>query len=209
MSLKKLYEQFTRWFLLKFASNVHWKLRRGITDADRAEIKELLKHNYYVILTHRRNHLTTYLTSIANFLLTGKFGFWAHTLMNLEDEVNTVDDFRLIEAVSAGVTYTPFDQVFDVDAVTLLKPKHVTLTEWTSAMDASKTYLGHPYDTLFDLANDNELSCVEVVHDAISKIPGYKVLFPELETAIAKKKNLTPQMFYDCGDFEVAFEVRR
>jgi hypothetical protein len=129
--------------------------------------------------------------------------------MNLEDKVDTVDDFRLIEAVTAGVTYTPFDQVFDVDAVVLLKPKRVTLAEWTEAMDASKTYLGRPYDTLFDLAQDNKLSCVEVVHDAISKIPGYKVLFPELEHAIAEWKNLTPQMFYECGDFEVAFEIRR
>lgn len=209
MSIHGFYEQFTRWFLLKFASKVRWKLKHGLTDDDRAKIHELLKDDYYVILTHRRNHLTTYLTSIAHFFLTGRFGFWAHALMNLEDKVDTVDDFRLIEAVTAGVTYTPFDQVFDVDAVVLLKPKRVTLAEWTEAMDASKTYLGRPYDTLFDLAQDNKLSCVEVVHDAISKIPGYKVLFPELEHAIAEWKNLTPQMFYECGDFEVAFEIRR
>lgn len=209
MSIRSIYEGVTRWFLLDFAGKIKWKLKGGLTDADRAKLHELLEKDYYVILTHRRNHFSTYLTSLGHFLLTGKFGFWSHALMNLEDKVESRADFRLIEAVSAGVQYTPFDQVFDVDAVTLLKPKRVSLEQWTMAMDASKSFLGRKYDTLFDLAHDNKLSCVEVVHSAMTRIPGYKVLFAEFEERIERKKNLTPQMYYDSDDFETVYEVRR
>lgn len=209
MSISSIYERFTRWFLIDVVGKVHWRLKGGLTNADKDELHRLLADNYYIILTHRKNHLSTYLTSLGHFFLTGKFGFWSHALMNLEDEVESRDDFRLIEAVSDGVQYTPFDQVFDVDAVALLKPKRIELKEWTAAMDASKTFLGREYDTLFDLANDNKLSCVEVVHSAMMRIPGYKVLFAAFEERIERKRNLTPQMYRDCDDFEVIYEVRR
>jgi signal peptidase I len=209
MSIRSIYERITRWFLLDFASKVHWRLRGGLTDEDRAQLKELLAKDYYVIVTRRRNHLTTYLTAIGNFILSGKFSYWGHVLMNLEDKVNDVSDFRLVEAITPGVEYTPFDKVFDCSAVALLKPKGGAQGYWTMAMDASKTYVGRPYDTLFDLAHDNKMSCVEVVLDAIRAIPNHMTWFSEFENDIAKRKNLTPQMFYDCSDFEVVWEVRK
>lgn len=209
MGIKSIYEGVTRWFLLDFVGKIKWKLKGGLTDQDREKLHKLLEDDYYIILTHRRNHLSTYLTSLGHLLLTGKWGFWSHALMNLEDEVQSKADFRLIEAVSAGVEYTPFDQVFDVDAVVLLKPKKLPLGVWTSILDSSKEYLGRKYDTLFDLAHDNKLSCVELVHNVIKHIPGYKVIFASFESAIERRKNLTPQMYYDSPDFEVVFELRK
>lgn len=209
MSIKSIYEGATRWFLLDFIGKVKWKLKRGLTEEDKARLHKLLEDDYYIILTHRRNHLSTYLTSFGHFFLTGRWGFWSHALMNLEDEVKSKADFRLIEAVSKGVTYSPFDEVFDVDAVVLLKPKKLQLEDWTLIMDSSKEYLGRKYDTLFDLAHDNKLSCVELVHNVIKHIPGYQVIFADFERAIERKKNLTPQMYYDSADFEVVFELRR
>lgn len=209
MSLKSIWGDITRFFLLDVVGKVRWKLKHGLTDQDKAKVHELLRDDYYIILTHRRNHLSTYFTSLGHFLLTGKFGFWSHALMNLEDQVNTVDDFRLVEAVSAGVKYTPFDQVFDVDAVVLLKPRGLTLEQWTTAMDGAKTYLGRRYDTLFDLADENKLSCVELILNSIKKIPGYRLVFSDFLQTIDERGNLTPQMYYDSDDFEVALEIRR
>ena len=209
MSIKSIYESFTRWILLDKVGKVSWRLKNGLTSEDRAELYRLLADDYYIILTRRRNHLSTYFTSFGHFLLHGKFGFWTHALMNLEDEVKSKSDFRLIEAVSAGVQYSPFDEVFDVNAVMLLKPKRVQLEQWTTVMDASKEFLGRKYDTLFDLANENQMSCVEVIHAAIKRIPGYLVLFSNFDALVKRKRNLTPQMYRDCDDFEVIYEVRR
>lgn len=209
MGIKSIYEGVSRWFLLDFVGKVKWKLKRGLTDQDREQLHKLLEEDYYIILTRRRNHLSTYLTSLGNLLLTGRWGFWSHALMNLEDEVKSKDDFRLIEAVSRGVSYSPFNEVFDVDAVVLLKPKRLAIGEWTAILDSSKEYLGRKYDTLFDLAHDNKLSCVELVHNVIKRVPGYKVIFADFESAIERRKNLTPQMYYDSADFEVVFELRR
>jgi hypothetical protein len=39
-------------------------------------------------------------------------------------------------------------------------------------------------------------------------LPDYEVRFRRFEDLIQKRKNLTPQMFYECDDFEVVFEVR-
>lgn len=207
--LKRVWEAITRFLLLKVASRIRWKLKNGLTADDHQKLKELLRNDYYVILTHRRNHLTTYLTSIGHFFVTGKLGFWSHSLMNLEDEVRTDDDFRLIESITQGVTYTPYEQVFNVDAVCVLKPRGIKLEQWTTAMDDARTYLGRKYDTLFDLAWQNKLSCVEVIHSAIKHIPGYKVIFADFMAMVEKERNLTPQMFRDSKDFEVVWEVKR
>jgi len=128
--------------------------------------------------------------------------------MNLEDEVKTDDDFMLIEAIGSGVTETPFKDVFNVNGVVLLKPKNLTINKWTAILDRAKTELGKPYDNLFDLKNDKALSCVELVRVALQADPDYATNFAEFERMIKKEKNLTPQMFYDCSDFEIVYEVR-
>jgi hypothetical protein len=196
--------------VMLWIGTIHWKQKSPITDDDKNVIKKMIADDYFVILSHRRNHLSTYFISLANFVLTGKFSYWSHSFMNLEDEVKSDDDFRLIEAVGVGTKYSTFEDAFGtVDGVVLLKPKNMTLTEWTAVLDKAKSELGKPYDSLFDLKNDNKLSCVELVRTALMALPDYFVRFAKFEEMIQKRKNLTPQMFYDCEDFEVHYQVRR
>lgn len=128
--------------------------------------------------------------------------------MNVEGDVVSDTDFRLVEAVGVGVKYSGFAQVFDVQGVCLMKPKSMSLDAWTAVMDKAKTQLGKPYDTIFDLKEDTHLSCVELVRNALMAEPNYERDFAHFEKMITSSKNLTPQMFRDCPDFEVVYEIR-
>jgi len=167
-------------------------------------------NDYYIIATRRSNQLTTFFINLGHFLLTGKWGYYSHVLMNLEDEVADKSDFRFIEATGAGTHYSTFDQVFNgVDAVALVKPRNMSLNEWTGALDSVKVHLGKPYDNLFDIKSDLEINCVELIRLALINVPNYHTRFPEFEKLVNKKKKLTPQMFLDCSDFEVVYQIRR
>lgn len=190
--------------------NTNWTQSSQISKSDQDTIMEMLKKDYYIICTRHRNHLSTYAIGLAGLFSSGKFGFYAHVLMNLEDEVNSPDDFRLVEAVGTGSQYSTFQEVFDnPDAVCLLKPKKMSTDHWTAVMDKAKTQVGKPYDTLFDLTSDKAVSCVELVRAALQGEPNYATDFAEFEKMISKINNLTPQMFRDCPDFEVVYEVKR
>lgn len=187
---------------------IHWKAREELSGEQKEHIKRLLTDDYYIILTRRRNHLSTFFVGIAAWVVTGKWSFWSHCLMNLEDDVGADVDFRLVEAVGKGTTYSPFEKVFDVQCVALIKPKNMTLADWTEVMDRARLQLGKPYDTLFDLKDEQKLSCVELVRLALKAMPDYEARFPNFEATIAKKRYLTPQMFADCPDFEVTYVVK-
>ena len=196
--------------IIIWIGTIHWKPSHLLTADQLAHIINLLTKDYYIILTRRNNHLSTYATFFASFLYTGRFSFWSHAMMNLEDQVNGVEDFRIVEAIGNGVEYTPFYKALDVNSIVLLKPKRLTISNWTAILDKAKSEVGKPYDNLFDLSNDKALSCVELVRTALKAEPDYDKNFPAFEAMIAKAKNqLTPQMFYDCGDFEIAFEIKR
>lgn len=203
-AIKELIEKVVLWI-----GNIHWKFTDGLTGKELDEIEKRLIPDYYIILTRRKNHLSTYFIMLSYILLKGKFGYYSHALMNLEDEVTEEKDFRLIEATGKGVHYSTFAEVFDCHSVALLKPKNMSLEEWTEVMDKARTELGKPYDTLFDLKTDKELSCVELVRVALQALPDYETRFANFEKMIKTKNNLHPQMFYDCDDFEVVFEVRK
>lgn len=206
--MKKLIGKITDLFILKIVPIFKWRLRGRVGTEQLATIDQMLRKDYYIILTRRRNHLSAHLTSLGHFLLTGKWGYWSHVLMNTEDEVGTRADFRLVEAIKDGTVYSPFEEVFNVNAVCLMKPRTMSIDEWTAALDHVHTLVGRPYDTLFDLKNDNKLSCVELVRAALMVTPNYKENFAQFESMIASEKNLTPQMFFDCPDFEVVYEIR-
>lgn len=195
-------------FVVINIGKIHWGYKHGLTDNDLSEIRKLLIPNYYIILTHRNNHLSTFFVGLASWVLTRKWSYWAHALMNLENTVVTDEDFRLIEATGAGTHYSPFNLVFQVHGVVLLKPKNMSAEYWTMIMEKAQTELGKPYDSLFDLKNDNALSCVELVRTALMSEPDYATNFANFEKLIVERKNLTPQMFYDCEDFVVVYETR-
>ena len=201
------YQKMTSWFILSIGK-INWKGQNLLVDDELATIRGKIIPDYYIILTHRDNHLSTFFTDLMNWIFTKKWGYWSHALMNMEDEVKEDSDFRLVEAVSSGVKYTPFDDVFDVQGVVLLKPKNMSIDRWTLVLEKAKAELGKPYDTLFDIANDNALSCVELVRTALMAEPDYLINFANFEALIAKHNNLTPQMYYDCGDFVPVYEVR-
>jgi hypothetical protein len=206
---KNLWQRFQEWFV-KQISHVKWKQRSELTDDDKAVIREMLVHDYYVIATRRRNFLSSFCICLGHFILTGRWGFYTHVLMNMEDEVHSDSDFKLIEATTKGTKFSTFEQVFSgVDAVALLKPVSMTVKEWTACMDKAKEQLGKPYDNLFNIMNDSEVNCVELVRIALMALPDYNTRFANFEKMISKKKFLTPQMFVECPDFHIYFTVKR
>ena len=188
-----------------FNGGIYYKM----TESELDYIRSQLKKNHLVILNRKNCHLTTYLISLASFVLTGKFSHYSHALMNVEgDNISVDEDYKLIEAQSIGVKYSTFMEVFNCDSVALLIPRGLTPEEWTGVLEMARCQYGKPYDDMFDLLDTENVSCVEMVRVALQSLPNYKIRFAKLEYLIHKYKNLTPQMFYDCGDFDVFYEVR-
>src|SRR5690606_9716802 len=145
--MKKLWTAFADWVVITIGE-IRWKYKKGLTVAELSEIRNLLTPNYYIILTRRNNHLSTFFVGLASWVVSGKWSYWAHALMNLEDEVKSDNDFRLIEATGAGTHYSTFEDVFKVHGVVLLKPKNMSIEYWTAVMDKATQQLGKPYDSL-------------------------------------------------------------
>lgn len=199
--------------LSNIIGKISWPTTKVLTEYDKQNIHNYLKNNYCIILSRRNGNLSTYMINLAHFALSRfkRFGYYSHALMNLEDEINDPNDFRLVEATGMGIHFSTFDDVFghNCSSVALLKPKNITLDEWNDIMDAAKTYLGRPYDTLFDLSKDNALSCVELVRNALKNgVDDYESNFKHFESIINDAKNLDPHMFYICTDFEILYEIR-
>lgn len=194
------------WCPLKalFNDGVYWNLK----EEDHEELRDLLEKNYYVILVRHGCHLSTAFIWIASKFI-GSEGFWAHVLMNVDNEADH-NKFAFMEATGIGMNRASFMKVFDCDAAALLKPKNMTIEDYTAAIDQYVSEQGKEYDDFGDLANDKAVNCVESVRSALQKVPGYAEKFPNFE-ALIKKHNgqLAPQMFYDCPDFEIVWEKRR
>lgn len=185
---------------------MYYKLK----EADHDRIRELLKANYFIVLTRRRSHLTTYIISLMSLLVTKRLSHYTHALMNVEGDLSGHIGFKLVEATSRGVHFSTFMEVFDCDSVALLHPKGLTPQEWTGVLDAVKSQIGRDYDTLFDITTSENVSCVEMVYWGLKSLPNYEQRFPKLVALITSRgNNLTPQMLYDTGELVVAFEIRR
>lgn len=194
----------------KVIGMIHWKQRHEITADEKKIILNMLAKDYYIICTRRGNYLSTDAINFAHWFYTKEWGYYSHVLMNLEDEVKSPDDFRLVEAIGVGSKFSTFDEVFDgVDSVALLKPVGVSPEEWTKIFEKAATLTGRKYDTVFDMYDDRKLSCVELVIEALEASPEYNIDFDHLKAILEKYDQLDPQMYRDCEDFEVAFEVRR
>lgn len=204
-----------------FISDIHWTKQLGkirgtgrgynLTDDDHAQLKELLSDNYYLILTNRKTHLTTYGIGAMTMIKTGKWPKYAHALMNLDLVTNPENfkEFRILESTKNGVHFSHFMDVFDCDSVCVLEPVNMDHEEWNDVMLSLTLQVGKQYDLWFDIKDNTRVSCVEMCLDALRGSPNYMDDFPNLEAMIRKVNNLTPQMFYDCPDFRVVFEVRR
>lgn len=187
---------------------------------EREYARLMMKKRIYLWVSRRDSHLTTYFISLSDWLLLfwywlrkgfkGKcprFGFWAHAFVNISHNV-------VVEAVGRGVVKSYFDDVFNIDAVAALVPKHLTEKEWDALRPEIEeeivSHIGKPYDIFFNLKDDNAVSCIELVRLLLkNRVPDYALKFASFEDMIDNKKNITPQMLYDSGDFVVEWEVRK
>ncbi len=199
-------------------SKIHWQrtaavFNRGVyyraQEVDHDYLRHAMKTDYFIILTRRRSHLSTHLVSLASWLLGKGWSHYSHALMNVEGDIKNNVDYRFVEATAKGVHWSTFGQVFDCDSICLLKPINFSVEAWTSALDAVKESIGKQYDNLFDITNEERLSCVELVYLALQRLPDYEMLFPHLTELLRNQDQLTPQMLYECPDLERIFEARR
>ena len=216
--MANILRKFGGWFVPKI-SWITWNGLRALfnggvfyrlNEEDWEFLRTALAKDHYIILTRNDSHFSTYLVSLGNVITTGKFSHWGHALMNTEGD-NTIGNigFKLMEATSSGVHCSTFQEVFRCDSVALLKPKNMTIEDWTAVFEKLLKQDGKKYDDLFDLADDQQLSCVELVRTALQSLPDYSIMFANLEEMIVKYGNLTPEMYYTCTDFEVVWERRR
>lgn len=189
-----------------FNGGVYYSLK----EEDHDKLKMILSSGYYIILTQRKSHLTTYLIGILSYIKTRQWPKYTHVLMN----VDTVEDptqwnkFRLMEATNSGVHWSTFMQVFDCDSVVVLAPLNKDWN-WDDTVEGLLKQFGLLYDDLFDIDDAQRVSCVELVRNALKADPKYAESFKDFEATINVVGNLTPQMFRDCADFRVVFEVSR
>lgn len=194
----------------------------NLTSEDRKIIQDLCSKGSYIWITRRKTHLTTYLISFADFglgfikYIKGEQKFpkldfkkYTHALFNLTDDV-------FVEAIGKGVVDSYFDDCMNVDWACALKPTGLTKEEWDQIcikmIDISFTKLGIKYDTVFNIKDNSELSCVELIRDLLIEALGhyrYMSAFEGLESLINKKGNLTPHMFRESDSFEIVYEVKR
>lgn len=207
---RNVFQHIQIWFI-ELIAKVRWNENDGIHEEDREVLRQMFAENYFIVATRRDNYLSSWFMNLGHWFLTGRWGYYTHVLMNTEDEVKDDNDFRFIEATGDGTHFSTLEEVLDgIEAIALIKPKSMTTAEWTSCLDKAKTYLGRPYDNLFNLINSEEINCVELVRNALMVLPDYSTRFANFERLIKRKNGkLTPSMFIECGDFEIVWSVNR
>lgn len=208
--------QIVDFFIVKIFGKISWAGLKyfftgseyDLSDGQIDRVTTLLQNGRYVVLTRRDSHLSTYMVSLAHWLLTlkkdsrPKFARWSHVLMHIESGLN----LDIIESAGRGVQRVSFYRALCVDHICVLKPKYLNNDQMEQVNELAKSYIGTLYDSTFDLHNDNRISCVELIYRTIMRVsPG---ALPNLNAMILKYGNLTPQMFYDCGDFEIVLEMK-
>lgn len=185
--------------------------RYSLTMGDWFKIRDSLAKGYFIILTRRKTHLSTYATGFAHFFLTGRWGHYSHALVNVEGDRASYGfpDFKFIEAIGKGVQFSEWSKVFDCDSVCILKPKYYTIEEFDAAVGSVYQDIGKKYDERFKVNDDLEMSCVEIARKRMKSLPEYAERMRIFEYMIANEKNLTPQMFRDCPDFEIILEIKK
>lgn len=186
----------------------NWTLKNPLTTSELAAVNALLVPNYYIILTRNNNHLSSYMIGLSDLYLEHKMGYWGHALMNVENQVINDTDFKFVESIASGVQYATFAEVTAVNSIAVLQPKNMPIADWTAVLDKAYADIGKPYDLDFDLNQTAVFSCVELVRNALMADPTYTTNFANFEATVQKYGRITPQMLYDCSDFEVVYEVR-
>lgn len=157
-------------------------------------------------LLRRKTHLSSFFVSLSHWFLTGRWGYWSHVWANADDKEKPLD-LEIVEAIGKGVVKSSFWDVFSCDSICLLRPKKLSDDEWEKVNMVIHSFVGLGYDEFFNLKNANELSCVELLYAGIRSVN--PMALPGLTRMIARYGNITPDMVYGCGDFEICIEIRR
>ena len=193
-----------------------------ILPQDREQIRAFCARGVFMWVTRRDTHLSTYLINLSDWGLgllayyrngrkgeRPRLGFYSHAFLNAD-----ADDF--IEAVASGVNFNYFDNVFNVDAVAGLIPTGLSALEWSvfskKFVEVAKGKVGAKYDALFNINDDTEVSCIELIRLCLRHCMSesdYNLRFKNFEALIKERRNLTPDMLRDCPDFTVVIEMRR
>jgi hypothetical protein len=209
---KKLIEPILDFIFLNIIGRIQWEWLTAkikgrpytLTLNDFISITNCWKEMNFITLTRRNSHLSTYLIQIGHFLVTGRLNcYYTHALFN--------KGTTAIEAIGKGVVYSKPEDVLNCDGAALLLPKGIGMFEWQRILSEAERHAieNTPYDTFFSLSSDNELSCIELIYDALKEVDGADKKWPKFFKLVEEKKNVTPQMIYDCGDFIVFMEVGR
>lgn len=212
--IKKIYDFFVLKIIGRIAFDGFFYFLKGksysLTKEDQSKIYGLLKSDNFVILIWRKSHLTSYLISLGHFLLTGRFANYSHACINIEGNVDDISQVDIVEAIGRGVVRSEFFDVFNCDAVCLLKPKLFRDIDWQKSIAELNRHVDAQtqYDTTFNIENDKKVSCIELVVDSLRESQEFNK-FNHLNWMMKNYKNITPQMLRDCNDFEIVFEIRR
>lgn len=129
--------------------------------------------------------------------------------MNIEAATDAlIDKTKILESIGSGVQLSPFEKVFNCDSVCILRPIMPDGIDWETIVEEELGNIGKEYDDYFNLNDDAAFSCVEVGLDALRKIPDHEKKFHGLFAMIKNEKNLTPDMYYKSGSFEVVLEIK-
>ena len=93
---------------------------------------------------------------------------------------------RIIEAMSAGVSFTGLEHCADADSVVALRPL-LPKPEKATAILRAFHYAGRPYDFDFDFATDSKLVCTELVYKSYEPEKGMKGLHLPLEKMLGRE----------------------
>jgi hypothetical protein len=93
---------------------------------------------------------------------------------------------RVIESMSAGVSFTAIEHCIDADSMVALRPK-LPRTDKATAILRALHYAGRPYDFDFDFATDAKLVCTELVYKAYEPSAGMHGLNLTLEEMLGRQ----------------------
>ena len=79
-----------------------------------------------------------------------------------KDKMEHGHKYRVLEAISEGVTFTTLEHSADADSMAVLRPKR-SKKEKAAALYRAFYYAGRPYDFNFDFDTDASLVCTELV----------------------------------------------
>jgi hypothetical protein len=183
--------------------------RYAIQSIDIHRVEDTVKSGPRIILTRKKTHLSAFFVALGHFFLTGEWGYWSHLSLCIPDSGQTKWTMKVIESTSDGVRLSFLVDVMKADAVCVMRPRLVDGEMWGEMLAEAMAKLGVAYDDDFNLESDDEVSCVELLMAAAKQSFDFDRYFPGLSAMVAKEKNLTPDMIYTCGDFQIYYEARR